>query len=240
LHVRSTYDVPHVGHLVLVGFLATAALVTPAGLSPVFVMAAAGWLAIWALHAVANVLAGGRPYRCNLCGSPIAPPAVQADLNEHQRLHAALAKAAAKRAGTATATVAIVFAFTASGVAQQPRQRFNLNTARPTRFAGELSPSDSYNEPASYKSDWQIERERVLAKRRASRDAAKERREKTWASLPFKFYSDEELARPKYNVAHMLWQNGKLDAAKNILAKLLDDYPKTDTADRAKGVLERF
>jgi len=83
--------------LVLVCFLATAAFVTTAPLSSAFALAVAGWLAIWALHAAANVLAGGQPYRCNLCGSVAAPPAAQADASEAKRLQAAMAKAAAKR-----------------------------------------------------------------------------------------------------------------------------------------------
>jgi hypothetical protein len=71
---------------------------SPAGLSLPLTAADAIWLAIWALHVVANVLAGGRPFRCNLCGSPMAPAAVLADVSEQQRLQAAMAKAAAKRA----------------------------------------------------------------------------------------------------------------------------------------------
>jgi hypothetical protein len=107
--------------------------------------------------------------------------------------------------------------------------------------AVDRSPSsDSYYQPAIYKSDLQLERERVLAMRQASRDAAKERRERTWATLPFKFYSDEELARSKYNVAHLLWLNGCVDSSQRILQQLIDDYPDTSTADLAKNTLERF
>jgi len=80
----------------------------------------------------------------------------------------------------------------------------------------------------------------LLAKRQASRDATKERRERLWASLPMKFYSDEELARSKYNVAHMLWQNGRVEASRRNLEQLIDAYPKTNAAELAKVVLEGF
>jgi len=138
---------------------------------------------------------------------------------------------------------------TTTGLAQPPRRRINPNTARPTRFEGsdvgaiDRSPSnDSHNQPVTsvIKSDWQIERERVLAMRQASRDAAKQRRERTWAMLPMRIYSDEDYAKSKFNVAHMLWLNGRVDASRRHLEQLIDAYPQTDTADRAKFVLARF
>src|SRR5262249_20384198 len=107
-------------------------------------------------------------------------------------------------------------------------------------FAGDRSPGDSYNQPATYKSDWQIERESLLARRQASRDAAKERRERLWASLPVTFYSDEDYDQSRYKVAHLLWQNGRVNASRRNLEQLISEYPKTDTAELAKGVLERF
>jgi hypothetical protein len=146
----------------------------------------------------------------------------------------------------------------ALATAQAPRRRVNTQTAMPTKFAGDNAKlkafgnvgavdrpepnSGSYNRPVVIviKSDWQLERERVLAMRQASRDAAKERRERTWASLPTKYYSDEDLAKSKYSIARQLWQHGRVDAARQTLAKLIEDYPATDTAEGAKVVLERF
>jgi TolA-binding protein len=55
-----------------------------------------------------------------------------------------------------------------------------------------------------------------------------------------KSYSDEDYAKSRFNVAHMLWQNGKAEASRRNLEQLIDDYPKTDAAELAKGVLERF
>jgi hypothetical protein len=146
-----------------------------------------------------------------------------------------MAKAAAKRAGSATVAIALALAVTSTGLAQTRRPHINPATARPTRFEGvdvgavDRSPSsDSYNQPITivYKSERQLERERVLAMRQASRDAAKERRERLWASLPAPFYTDEDYAKSRFKVAHMLWQNGRVDASRRNLEQLIETYPK--------------
>jgi hypothetical protein len=100
LHVRSTYDVPHTAHLLAVAALGLGALVArDLTLTPLLAGAACLWLTIWAAHALLNTVSGGQPFRCHVCGSTPATSAAIADATEAQRLQAAMAKAAAKRAG---------------------------------------------------------------------------------------------------------------------------------------------
>jgi hypothetical protein len=150
---------------------------------------------------------------------------------------------------TAAITTTLAFTLTTAALAQAAHRRINPKAARPMRFQGvDVNTADrsllsgSYNQPPTFifKSDWQIERERVLAMRQASRDATKERRERTWASLPVKIYSDEDYAKSKFNVARMLWQNGRVESSRRHLEQLINDYPQTDTPERAKVVLARF
>jgi ribosomal protein L37AE/L43A len=51
LHVRNTYDVPHVAHLLASVFLC--------GL----------WLPVWFFHTIINEFSAGEPWRCQHCGS---------------------------------------------------------------------------------------------------------------------------------------------------------------------------
>jgi hypothetical protein len=158
-----------------------------------------------------------------------------------------------RRLDRAAAAVALALAFATAGYAQAPRPRVNSKTAAPTRFVGNFANVPKVDRPAEssdesryttvnivVRSEWQLERERVLAMRQASRDAAKARREATWASLPAKYYTDEDFARSKFTVAHMLWQNGRVDSSRRFLEQLIADYPLTDIAERAKVVLARF
>lgn len=99
LHVRNSYDVPHVGHLILVCAFGLAAAVNP--LWPLFAGAALAWLAVWAAHTAVNWLSVGPPYRCQVCGST---PAIARGDDEAQRLERAMAKAAAMKARAGAAS----------------------------------------------------------------------------------------------------------------------------------------
>lgn len=57
LHVRHTYQVPHLGHLLATIFLC------------------GFWLPIWILHILIDTIAGKPPYLCQRCGEPAALPA---------------------------------------------------------------------------------------------------------------------------------------------------------------------
>jgi hypothetical protein len=99
-----------------------------------------------------------------------------------------------------------------------------------------LSSASGY-ESSSYDSRFQ-KRRRMFEERRAKEQ---ERREKSRKMLAFgKVLTEEELAKAKFNLAHMLWKAGRVDSAKMHLAKILDDYPFTETADRARITLTRF
>ena len=84
------------------------------------------------------------------------------------------------------------------------------------------------------------ERQRRTQLMEVRREAVKSRREKLKATIPEKDYTEEELAQSKFQVAHMLWQAGRINAARGQLLALLDDYPGTETAHRAKTALARF
>jgi hypothetical protein len=81
------------------------------------------------------------------------------------------------------------------------------------------------------------ERRRMMESRRA---AEKERRDKSRQMTAAKVLSEEDLAKSKFNLAHMLWVAGRIDSAKLQLSKLLDDYPSTESADRARMTLARL
>ena len=85
---------------VVAGTLGTDVVVArDAALTPMLAGGAFVWLALWAAHTLLNAVSAGQPFRCQACGSTPASPAAVADATEAQRLQAALAKAAAKRAG---------------------------------------------------------------------------------------------------------------------------------------------
>jgi len=70
LHVRSTYDVPHLGHLIVVAALGLAAVVARnSATSAAAVAAAFVWVLVWGLHTFGNMLAKQEPYRCHHCGT---------------------------------------------------------------------------------------------------------------------------------------------------------------------------
>jgi len=86
--------------------------------------------------------------------------------------------------------------------------------------------------------DREREYRRELMAQRRDDEAA--RRDASRKSIPYRFFWDEDYAKSKYNVAHMLYKNGNLDAARRVLTKLIDEYPETDMASRAKSTLEKF
>jgi hypothetical protein len=139
LFVRNTYDAPHVAHLMLFCALGLAAVVArDAVLSNLFAFAAVAWLGVWAVHAVANLLAAGQPFRCQQCGSVAASAAALADVSERQRLERAMAKAAAMKgkAASGVAAVALALAFATAGFAQAPARPYRGKIVAPTRFTG--------------------------------------------------------------------------------------------------------
>jgi hypothetical protein len=69
LHVRNSYDVPHLEHLVFFALLVLTSLLTDdSTISIVLILAAAGWLCVWAVTWLANKLIRKEPFRCHACG----------------------------------------------------------------------------------------------------------------------------------------------------------------------------
>jgi len=135
-----------------------------------------------------------------------------------------------------------------SGCSNQPNSLTPAcNQSRANMFASaNLSPSSSSAE-ASFESMYgsslsltQRERERKLKLAEQRRDEEKARREKSRDTIPVRIWSEEQLAQSKFKVAHMLYLGGKIDAAKNVLIKLLDEYPDSVTADRATLTLAQL
>jgi hypothetical protein len=108
---------------------------------------------------------------------------------------------------------------------------------------GDLA-SESYARPSYDSGACHHSRSAMYARRAAQmqqrREAEQERRERARASLPIKFYDDEELAKVRYDLAHKLYKNGNPEASKRWLEKLVKDYSSTQTADRARETLARF
>jgi hypothetical protein len=104
-------------------------------------------------------------------------------------------------------------------------------------YIGESSSDSTYASVLS-RSEREHQRELQLAQQR--RDEEQSRREKVRMSIPVRTWSEEELAASRFKVAHLLYLDGNIDASKNVLTRLLDEYPDTVTADRAKLALARL
>ena len=72
------------------------------------------------------------------------------------------------------------------------------------------------------------------------RDAEKTRRQAARERLPQPIQDNEQQAASKYELAHHLFQNGNSPAARQWLAEILDKFPSTQTADRARQTLARL
>jgi len=123
----------------------------------------------------------------------------------------------------------------------QPRAKMLANA--------KLSSSPSTSGEASYESMYgaalpatslELERQRIMQLAQQRRDEEQSRREKSRDAIPVRVWSEEQLAQSRFKVAHMLYLDGEIDAAKKVLGKLLDEFPDTATADRAKMTLAQL
>jgi hypothetical protein len=128
-----------------------------------------------------------------------------------------------------------------SNVARLQARARQLASARllPSSSPGEGSYESMYGGSLSL-TPWELERQRKMQLAEQRRDEEKSRREKSRDTIPVRLWSEEQLAESKFKVAHMLYLDGNSDAAKGVLSKLLDEYPDTVTADRAKVTLARL
>ncbi len=105
--------------------------------------------------------------------------------------------------------------------------------------------AQGYTPPSSptiinYKSDYQFERERVLAMMATRRHDRHLEWERGRSFNAIKSYTPEDRALSKYRLAQQLFYNGKPEASKRWLEELVNLFPDTFTADRARLVLTRF
>jgi hypothetical protein len=121
----------------------------------------------------------------------------------------------------------------------QPRAKMLANANLLPSGPGERSYESSYGESLSATS-LELERQRIMQLAQQRRDEEKSRREKSREAIPVRTWSEEQLAQSKFKVAHLLYLDGNIDAAKNVLSKLLAEFPDTATADRAKLTLAQL
>ena len=79
-----------------------------------------------------------------------------------------------------------------------------------------------------------------IAHMQQRRDSEKSRRQAARERLPRPIQDNEHQAASKYELAHLLWQNGNPSAAREWLSEILDKFPSTQTADRARQTLARL
>jgi hypothetical protein len=121
----------------------------------------------------------------------------------------------------------------------QPRAKMLANANLSSSNPGERSYESSYGASLSATS-LELERQRILQLAQQRRDEEKSRRDKSRDAIPVRTWSEEQLAQSKFKVAHLLYLDGNIDAAKNVLSKLLNEFPDTATADRAKLTLAQL
>jgi hypothetical protein len=128
-------------------------------------------------------------------------------------------------------------------------QALSRSQSRAKMLANAKLSSSSTTGEASYESMYgagqpatsmELERQRIMQLAQQRRDEEKSRREKSRDAIPVRTWSEEQLAQSRFKVAHMLYLEGEIDAAKKVLGKLLDEFPDTATADRAKLTLAQL
>jgi len=137
------------------------------------------------------------------------------------------------------ATACCVTALAADAAAQLP------GSAAVSEPRGELSSASSPGNLLGFASAYTpspqlLERQRRLTMMQKRRDDEKARREASRAAIPTRFWNDEELAAAKFQGAHLLWLRGNTPAARRWLETILDSYPHTATAERARITLARL
>lgn len=70
------------------------------------------------------------------------------------------------------------------------------------------------------------------------RERIEARRRHTWATLPTKEYTDEDLAECKLQAARLLIEHGRFEAGQKWLNRIVDLYPTTVSAAAAREMLE--
>ena len=105
----------------------------------------------------------------------------------------------------------------------------------------------SYGNYGGYEQGCATAREQQMQARTAQmqqrRDAEQARRKaarEQLAQKPRPVPNPETQAAAKYELAHMLWKGGNATAAQKWLGEIMDKFPNTQTADRARQTLARL
>src|SRR5437764_2942791 len=99
------------------------------------------------------------------------------------------------------------------------------------------SPYSNYDQSCSPQREAQLRRVAMMQQRR---QAEQSRRQTSRERLPRPVQDDERLAAGKFQAAHLLWQGGNTAAARKWLGEILDKFPSTETATRARLTLARL
>jgi hypothetical protein len=101
--------------------------------------------------------------------------------------------------------------------------------------------SQSYSSYGQESPSCQPSRSQMRASQmRQRRDAENARRQASRERLPRPIQDNEQQAASKFELAHLLWQHGNAPAARQWLAEILDKFPSTQTADRARQTLAQL
>ena len=98
-------------------------------------------------------------------------------------------------------------------------------------------PYPGYDQSCSPQREAQMRRIALMQQRR---QAEQNRRQAARDRLPRPIHDDERLAAGKFQAAHLLWQGGNTTAARKWLDEILDKFPSTETAARARQTLARL
>jgi hypothetical protein len=117
----------------------------------------------------------------------------------------------------------------------------SLNSYSPQLPTVDQLAQQSYSSYGQESASCQPSRNEIkIAQMQQRRDTEKTRRQTSRERLPRPIQDNEHQAASKYELAHLLWQNGNAPAAREWLAEILDKFPSTQTADRARQTLARL
>ncbi len=116
----------------------------------------------------------------------------------------------------------------------------SLNSLAPQTPTADQLAQQSYSSFSQDSPSCQPRNEYRIAQMQQRRDTEKTRRQAARERLPRPIQDNEQQAASKYELAHSLWKNGNAPAAREWLSEILDKFPSTQTADRARLTLARL
>jgi len=116
----------------------------------------------------------------------------------------------------------------------------SLNSSSPQLPTANQLASQGYSSYGQDSPSCQPRNEIRIAQMQQRRDAEKTRRQSARERLPRPIQDNEQQAASKFELAHLLWQHGNGPAARQWLTEILDKFPSTQTADRARLTLAQL